>query len=182
MSQVNFFMTAVDEAEFLSFVLQVPDARLLVGRFHATRLPEVVRSIPPFGQRQEVELVRTSMRSPITLSASGSGDYEGMFLLDLHRDPHIEWNRCYLVDGALHSGRIYTKIGWLQNESENKAMRRWYNSLAAWLKRRYRRVSKVYWIGNDAFAWAAKGGRTFPDLSKLGNHGAAQQGDEADER
>jgi hypothetical protein len=158
MSQVNFFMVAADEEEFLAMVLAEPSAGWLVGRFHKSRKPIPVRVAPPFGARRELVLVNEKARSPIVLSARGCGEYRGRYCHDMFRDPHIDFDRCCFRGGVLQPGRIYAKIGWCPASSENEVMKRWYSALARWIKRCYQKADQVHWLGPHAAAWLRSGG------------------------
>ena len=152
-------MTDADERAFLDFVLSEPDAHFLIGRFHESEQPKLKREVPHIGTTRQLELVRTSIRSPVVLSGRGEGEFEGKFLLDAYRDPHIEFDRCFIENGRLEPGRLYSKIGWCRVEAENAALEKWYKSLAGWLRRRYVKRG-TYWLGPGAQTWLQHGGRT----------------------
>jgi len=158
-SQTNFFMVERDEQEFLAFLRSRPGIHFLVGRFHDKPDPEFEEELPPFGDRREVQIVNAAIRWPLRLSARGAAEFEGKYLLDLFRDPHIELRRCHVDNGCVLPGRIYTKVGWLPDPSENRVLRSWYDSVARWLKKRYKKTEGPFWLGPAAAEWVGRGGR-----------------------
>jgi hypothetical protein len=157
MSQVNFFMLEDDERELLDAVRGRGDTLLFVGRFHPTARPKPASAIP--ARERIIVFTPTELAARPVCSARGAGEHAGEFLFDLHSDPHIEMSRCRLRNDVLVSGRIYAKVGWLEDASRNDAYRRWYSSIERWIKKRYRRGRNGWWFGPRAEEWSRAGGR-----------------------
>jgi hypothetical protein len=158
-AQVNFFMDAGDEREFLAAIKARGDTRLHIGRFFPSPVPPSSVEVPPFGTQGEIQLTNTVVTSLPRCHGAGGGDHAGEFLFDLHRDLHIQFSRCWWNDGALVSGRLFTKIGWLDNNEANAAGRAWYAAIERWIKHRYKRVRNDWWLGPSAEKWSCSGGR-----------------------
>lgn len=154
MSQVNFFMTAEDEALFLDFIFSRADTHVLAGRFFAERTPSPLASKEKIRECDELTLVNKElMAEPIAGSCGDAG-----FLFDMYYDPRIELSRCRTSKERLLNGRIYAKIGWLKSKEANAIYKTWYGSIERWLKKRYRPVDKTWWFGPDAWDWSMAGG------------------------
>jgi len=157
MSQVNFFMKEDDERELLDAVRGRGDTLLFVGRFHRTATPEPASTIPD--RERFIVFTPSELAARPVCSARGEGEHAGEFTFALYRDPHIEMSRCHLTNDVLMSGRIYAKVGWLEDESRNDVYRRWYSSIERWIKKRYRRGRNGWWFGPKAEEWSLAGGR-----------------------
>jgi hypothetical protein len=154
MSQVNFFMTAEDEAAFLDFLFSRTDTHVLEGRFFDSRNPDPLSSKDEVRQADELTLVNKELMPKPIPGSHGSGGY----LFDMFYDPSIEFSRCGTSKKRLLSGRIYAKIGWLKSKEANAVYKKWYGSIERWLKKQYRRVDKIWWFGPGAWEWSMAGG------------------------
>jgi hypothetical protein len=154
MSQVNFFMTAEDEATFLDFLFSRTDTYVLEGRFFESRNPVPLASRNEVGQADMLTLANKELM-PEAIAGSGG---PGAYLFDMYYDPHIEFSRCRTSNKRLLKGRIYAKIGWLKRKEANVVYKKWYGSIERWLKKEYRRVDKTWWFGPRAWEWSMAGG------------------------
>ena len=152
MSQVNFFMVDADERELLEMLRARGDTRMIAGRFHPTPAPALVDELPR--EERLIELVNLSLADPPLMRSRGEG---GTYLFDSYKDPHIEWSRCRKENGALVDGRLFAKIGWLEQPEANAAFQKWYSALARWITRRYERTNKTWWVGPHAARWWREG-------------------------
>ncbi len=87
----------------------------------------------------------------------------------MFRDAHVDFDRCKITKDLVVSGRIFAKIGWLETTEDNALFRSWYRSMERWIKTRYRRVHRHWWVGPVAETWSRQGGRL-----ALGNELAMQ--------
>jgi len=154
-SQTNFFMNVEDDTEFLDMLSRRGDTAMIAGRFYHSPTPDIGQALPPFGTVQESHLVNLHITPTPTCSHQSDG---GLWLFDMFRDVHIEFQRCYLHQGILVSGRIYAKIGWCANSQTNKAFRSWYSSIERWIKRKYHSIDSTFWVGPHAERWSQSGG------------------------
>jgi hypothetical protein len=150
MSQVNFFMLPEDEADFVEVLAAREDTRVfpahgldIPATLHSNGLTLFNRKLgwPPIVDATEVE-------APLRAFTS----------LDRYKEPHITWSRSYCEGKTLFAGRIYAKIGWLDQPTANTTCQRWYDSLARWIRQRYERQNRLWWVSPRARAWWHEGG------------------------
>ncbi len=59
-----------------------------------------------------------------------------------------------LEDNRLLNGRIYSKIGWLQSDEDNKKFKSSYGKLERLIKSRFEKVSGIWWISDNVKKWS----------------------------
>lgn len=151
MSQVNFFMLEADEEQFLEMLSRRKDTALYPhGPFQSSH-PQSISTVSPFGTRQSYTLLLSSIASP-------PDEKSRVYSFGLYTHPIIEYSRSYFHNDTLVSGRIYAKIGWGKSPENNRLHRAWYTSIERWLKKRYQKVHKIWWVAPEAQLWSLKGG------------------------
>lgn len=155
MSQTNFFMTEADGQEFVEMLLKRSDTKFVLGRLHSASTPRFYDTLPSFGSEREAHLVNLSITPSPTCSRHTSDE---RWLFDSFRDVHIEFDRCYHHEGILVAGRIFAKIGWCADPTQNSDFQRWHSAIERWIKKRYRKLDSTFWIGPHAESWSISGG------------------------
>ncbi|MCC9658817.1 hypothetical protein [Rhodopirellula halodulae] len=154
MSQVNFFMAATDESEFFGFLSQRGDTTAVAGRsFPSSSPPTLDLSLPGLPNGNDITLLHRE------ISQTPSCGDDGLFRYELFRHAFIEFSRSVRSDEVMISGRIYAKIGWLDDSEANEAFRAWYNSIERWIKKRYSKIHDHWWVGPSAETWSRSGGQ-----------------------
>ena len=177
MSQVNFFMLASDERNFLAALMGRPDTVVLAGRLFESSAPPPIRELPE-PEVTDITILNADLLAYYPPALVERGPYEGMYTFDLFGSAHIDWSRSVLHGNTLMSGRIYAKVGWLSSPDHNAVYRSWYKATERWLKRNLSRLDGIWWLGPDAGAWSRTGGvlvfGSGPDFRKsLAGSGAA---------
>jgi hypothetical protein len=156
MRQINFHMMEKDEREFEQFLLSRTDTLIFPTRWFKTRRPKHVSCLPPVSEAKKIEFVNSVLMPHPVCSAKGAG---GTYSFDMFKDPHIGFNRSYLVDDLLIPGRLYAKIGWLEPTEDNRVFSSRYATLERWLKKRYTKNHRGWWIAPAAKRRSLDGGR-----------------------
>ena len=179
MSQLNFFMLADDEHEFVEFLRSREDTHILPGRFFTSPTPAPVRVLPAVSRLREVTLLNATLVPTSRWVARGEGRYAGKYVFDSLRAPSIEFSRSRMKKGVLLPGRIYAKIGWLEPKVDNRVFRSWYSAIERCLKKSYVKHDGLWWFGPEARAWSLAGGRVAygddPSRARIGGLGRAKR-------
>lgn len=158
MSQINFFMNEKDEIEFFDMIFKRKDTLVLNGIFYDSPNPKPISKISRFGKAGK--LVFTNLKLNVfPLLEKNKVQFEDKYTFDLFKDAHLEFLRCYYYNDVLVSGRIFAKIGWLKTKENNKIYKSWYTSIERWIKKKYKQIDKLWWIGPNAEQWSFKGGK-----------------------
>lgn len=148
-------MTSEDEADFCDMLRGRGDTSFVIGRFYPNETPSFTESLPPHGFEQEVHLVNPLI-TPVPRCTHKTVD--GIWLFDLFKDVHIEFQRSFWHSDVLIPGRIFAKIGWCSEVRINKEFQKWYSAIERWLKRTYSPLESTFWIGPNAKRWSESGG------------------------
>jgi|GEM_PF-2877268 len=162
MRQINFLMTAEDDAKFCAMLLERTDTLILQRRFHISPSPVALSSFPPFGPNEIFELLNIELKPMIALTQRGMGEFSDRFLPSIKSEPFIEFNRCYTKNQVLYAGRVWSWSGYDDPYSRTRAYTSWYNSIASWIKRHYASTGRAFWVGPDAKRWLESGGKVWP--------------------
>ncbi len=161
--QVNFYMTAEDEQEFLSYVRSDRDVGIFKFDVPSTEIP-FLNELPPQGEPFWAALWlwdRDHSPRPVLTYV----ERQKYYAVEESQSEVIEFHRCGLDEGRLVRGRIWAEMnGWHGHDPatiirKSDAFRKWYDRLAKWIKRRSTRDSVGDYMLPGAAAFAQKGGR-----------------------
>lgn len=159
MSQVNFFMTAADERDFLDDLFARDDTLVFAGRFFDSRRPQPLPSRTAISRASTtLTLLNSRLMPQPRASRRGSGEFAGLFLFDALQDPVIEFTRVGRSKRRLVSGRLYAKCNSIRDQAARKTATAWYGSIERRLKKNYRPFQKTWWFGPGAWEWSMNGG------------------------
>ena len=92
-----------------------------------------------------------------------------VYFVDFSESSVIEFSNCILRpdNGALTRGRIWADMYRLEGDHfvhKGEEFEKWYDTIAAWIRRRYRKIgTKPYiYIGPRAYEWHQAGGQLQP--------------------
>ena len=152
--QVNFFMVSEDEQQFCEFVLA--DRRVVF-------LPEIHDRMPMPRYRSLLEANQSRYPNNLLIWNRGIGEEltitchgPNNIQADKTNDCLIEFHRSRLHGNILVRGRIWAEMRALRGEDpaficKNPEFERWYDSIARWIRKRYRHDPKYgFYIGSRA--------------------------------
>jgi hypothetical protein len=176
--QVNFFMYGTDEDAFLAAARQ--RGELYILRYTSPNETfEVLTDLPPSDEPGsfQVWLWDRSVCKPPVVSWVEQQRY---YTIDRFASEVIEFNRSYEREGRLVRGRIWAEFATWQTSSpqvvteKSLAFRKWFDSLAGWIKRRYTRTPDGWYMGPKAREFQQRGGHflelDFAPVVKLVRH------------
>jgi len=161
--QVNFYMTADDEREFVEFVHLSGNVAIFKS---VQASPEILEleEMPPAGEPFwfALYLWNKDGSPPPTLNYIKEQNW---YSVDRFESEVIEFCRCGIDEGRLVRGRIWVEInGWRRGDptavvKKRKMFENWYKRLANWIKRRSTRNAVGDFMLPGAAAFAAEGGQ-----------------------
>ena len=87
------------------------------------------------------------------------GPSEGQYLYRLYETPVIEFSKSYFCDKqTLVNGRIFAKVGWLDDEKDNKIFKSSYSRIERWIKKRFLKIRDLWWVSPQIEKWSDEGG------------------------
>lgn len=156
--QISTFMHPDDLAELQSEVERRGDVTVYAGRFATPSPPELSSSlVVDYGHDNlRVYLGRRDESSKIIVKATDEYRY-----IDSALSPVVEFDRPYFDGSLIRAGRMWYSTGaWIQGSwlPASPEFMAWADSWLRWIRRRYRKLDSVTWVGPHAAAWA-----TIPD-------------------
>ncbi len=154
-------MTEEDEQEFMDFVMSTGDVEILP--FHMTSETESLRVLPAPDSRnhwRKVYLRNTEIGGRINIRF-----YENLnvYIAEESDACVIHFTRSLPWKGGLYIGRIWAEFDMLDYEiyelvPKDPAFVKWYEKIARWLKRRYKRVDVMTYAGPGALKFREEHG------------------------
>ncbi len=152
--QVNFYMNKDDEAEFFDFVRTTGNVSILpyvsdVREFHPLKTP----SDPRLGKFSgAVWLINRDVSSNLVVKHVPT---QGYYSIDEERSSVIEFTRSAVVEKTIGRGRIWAEFTYLDSESmtlvpKEPEFSKWYDTLAKWIRGRYKRLERLIYTGPGA--------------------------------
>lgn len=160
--QVNFYMTAEDEQDFVSFVRSDKNAEFLN---YISRSPQmqVLEQLPTSDEIFWAgQFLWNREFSP--LPSMKFIEQQGYYIPDSHESEIIEFSRSHLDEGRLNQGRIWAEMnGWQRQDpatiiKKSEPFSKWFDRLANWIKRRSTRDSVGFYVLPGAAAFVQQGG------------------------
>lgn len=171
--QVNFYMLPKDEAEFME-ALRARTEFIIIGSPSMTQTPTILDELPvedsPVVWRDTVYLGRPGCALFTRRVTMQAGPLQGkaLYFIDGSDSSVVEFGRCVLRDdGVLTRGRIWAEMRRLEGKHfvyKGREFEEWYDSMAAWIRRHYRKVGErpYFYIGPEAYKWWQAGGQLQP--------------------
>jgi hypothetical protein len=176
--QVNFYMYGSDEELFLSSARKHGDLYVLPDT-SPTEVFEPLLELPGKDQLGWFHLWLWNgsiCRPPIVRWIEQQSHY----VIDPSPSEVIELSRSYESEGSLVRGRLWAELtGWRKEApaeifEKSLAFRKWFNSLASWIKRHYTRMPDGWYAGPGAAEFQRRGGRliqaNFASVVKIVRH------------
>jgi hypothetical protein len=141
--QVNFYMNAEDEGEFFDFVMKTGEVVLLPRvaasvPFEPVRMPP--KPTPEYPPGWPYFLFNRSLSSNLVTKLGKTSYY-----LDPLSSSVIEYSPSILHGSILYPGRIWAEFIYLNDANSNirkePRFEDWYESIAKWIKARYKQVT-----------------------------------------
>ena len=162
--QVNFYMTAEDEREFVEFV-RTGEKVALFKSVQAS--PEILEldKMPPAGEPFWFSLClwNTDHKPPPTLTYIKE---QGYYCVEEMESEVIQFHRCGVDQGRLVRGRIWAEMSyWRLGDvspiviRKSEAFVKWFDRLAKWIKRRSIRDQSGDYLLPNAAKYVHAGGQ-----------------------
>ena len=143
--QIAFFMDKNDESEFSKFVLTTGNVVFAPATADTPTLPEFLCSEEANNQKNSFGLViwNKAITDHLCLRQYGPG----IFAVDSANQSVIEFSRSFLHDKTLIAGRLWAEMNSFDKVNKQLVYKgsnfeKWYDSLARWIRRRYKRDPK----------------------------------------
>lgn len=177
--QVRFYMLPEDEHEFLRFVCRDETVVLLADRSHSPELEVIENPFALAERRSELQQIllwntafpikETDIRKHTLIEYKeelGAYVETGEIAYSINRSsaPVVEFSPSFIRrDGQLAKGRIWADMRRLEEDDlvrKEEAFEIWYDSIARWLRRNFKRVKGVDgYFGPRALEWYQTGGK-----------------------
>ncbi len=157
--QIGFYMTEVDELNFVETIKTKLDA-IVIPTFFLGEEPPKLKTLP---------IVEEAYDSNTSLAVfSGSIDSKlvvqlitttGEYTLDFTRSESIKLSRSFLFpDGTLREGRLWYEHQTTQGRSKRKAFLTWAEAVFRYVRKNFHRdKERLSYIGPDALQKLGKG-------------------------
>ena len=181
--QVRFYMLPEDERGFLDFVCQDSDVIVIAPSSSAPK-PRIMKD-PIISLVQNPELrhvlfwntaysidkshIRQLAMQEYSVTQAAFVDTGAVqYFIETSDAPVIEFARSFIrKDGRLVKGRIWAemyKLGESKLAYKGKGFEAWYDKIALWLRRNFKRINGVDgYIGHKALIWHQEGGQLSKD-------------------
>lgn len=145
--QINFFMTAADEAAFLSKLQGELGPLLVIANGSKTERAVVANMVPADATNANVALVRADNWHDIISTFVHT---QGVFCVDFLNSEVIQFHRCKQMSGWLAPGRL-----WYDDKTNQSTKSRefclWAKKVLAVIEDNYRRTDDgLFFVGSEA--------------------------------
>jgi hypothetical protein len=161
--QVNFYMTAEDEREFVAFVRSDRDVRVFKSVSPSTEI-SFLDELPPVGEPFWFALCLWDRR--LSAPELSHIEQQGYYAVKETESEVIQFHRCGLDEGRLVRGRIWAEMEYWDlsrnpphRVRKSESFRRWFDRLANWVKRHSVRDERGDYILPGAAKFAKEGGK-----------------------
>jgi hypothetical protein len=150
-------MAPSDEAEFMKFVLNSGDVWVVLSESE-TPEPKMQRSLTDQGETV-VSFFNPTISSNLVLKPVSQKRY----VVDRAQSSVVEFFRSVRRDRTLGRGRIWAEFTRLEKDTmtltpKEAEFRRWYETMAGWIRRHYERFGPLTYVGPGAFQFRREGG------------------------
>lgn len=145
--QVNFYMTPKDEETFLEELRGRGGVTILKAR-SPTASAIKLDNFPRQGtveSREGVVLWNPEVDSTLVLAPS-----RDLHFVDKDRSAVIEFSQSVATDEEIRRGRIWAEMTTPEGSDKSDGFRKWYDSVARWIRRNYQRNEDGFYVGPDA--------------------------------
>lgn len=157
-----FYMTEEDESEFLDQVRSTCDTIVLQSQSLTSQFAPI-DNLPKPGQDETTRrfwLQNTSVNMPLITEFVEDGKY---YVVDGFQSPVIEFIRSLMVSQILLPGRIQADMAFLDDREGDLVpkpvkFRKWFESIEGWIRRRYKHLTLLTYVGPGAAKFREEGG------------------------
>lgn len=145
--QVNFFMTYIDELNFVS-ALEKEFGPIAILKNTSRVEREVIFELSPVDiHSANLSIVRMDDLNEVYSSYVAK---QNVFCIDLINSKIVQFNRCNFINGWLAPGRLWFE-GTTGNGKKSADFLAWANKLILWVKKNYSLTEDGYYlVGPDA--------------------------------
>jgi hypothetical protein len=170
--QVEFYMLPDDEREFVTYVQNDTEA-LIISRLNLENTPAVLdllgEELPAWHSQVFLWRPGYPLFTDYRIMKAGPFEGRGVYFVNRFDSPVIEFSRSLFPPGStrLSRGRIWADMYRLEGGQlvhKGEEFEKWYDTIAAWIRRRYRKIgTKPYtYMGPRAYKWYLAGGELQP--------------------
>lgn len=159
--QLNFYMTAEDEGAFLEFLRRSGDLAILPHVSPTPEFPSLEVLATPLSAPFWGDLWLCNGRPRARIVARFVPE-RGYYVVDGLRSELVELSRSYQRDKAIHRGRIWAELAYLDPQGEAWVPKpswfiRWYESMVKWIRAEFRRIDPLVYAGPEAVKLRERG-------------------------
>lgn len=164
--QINFYMDRVDEKEFIGFVKNKFNLRIIIGQRHPTaQLVELKDSDSLDDLSSKTDIMIYLVNIDITRFDDVRVEFiqnTKDYFVEIMNSFIIEYSREVEKYGGINYGRIYIPTDqWKYHKLDKtkiKQMTKWYNQLERWIKKRYKKIPNDFrYVGPHTLEEVKKG-------------------------
>ena len=165
--QIAFFMDAGDEHEFCRFVLSEQGVAIFPDRVNSIPAPELSVQLPPV-RGDSIERSVLLWNHSIFDGPEYVRNSAGVFCSAGSQQGGVEFTRSVQEESVIRAGRLWASVrgrflynldGQVRDPDKKRAFDRWLNGLFNWIRKRYVKHSKWFYIGPGACRFQEMGGR-----------------------
>ncbi len=160
--QLLLYMSREDEDEFFDFLRSTGNVIVLPAKSPTS---EFVRmdTLPEASQLEATRkfwLQNTIVNFPLLTVFSEQGGY---FVIDGFQSPVVEFLRSFTVSGMMLPGRLQADMNYFDDDRQDLVpkpveFRKWYESIDGWVRKRYKRLTVLTYVGPGAEKFREQGG------------------------
>jgi hypothetical protein len=155
-------MSREDENEFLAFLRSSSNMIILPATSPTSDFPRL-DSLPEASQSEATRkfwLMNMTVDIPLVLIFP---EQAGYYLIDGFQSPAIEFLRSYTISRMMLPGRLQASMNYFDNNQQDLApkpneFRRWYESIEAWIRKKYKHITFQTYAGPGAQKFQKDGG------------------------
>ncbi len=160
--QVILYMSREDEDEFLGYLRSVSSLVILPATSSSSDFPPV-DNLPESSQDEATRkfwLQNTAIGLPLVTEYASE---RGCYVIDGFQSPVVEFLRSMMVSRMMLPGRIQTDLTYFDSDKQDLVskpfeFRRWFESMEDWIRKRYRHLTLLTYVGPGANKFREQGG------------------------
>jgi hypothetical protein len=160
--QLLLYMSREDEYELLNFLRSTGNVIILPAASPTAEFAQVV-ALPEASQAEATRkfwLQNTTIDLPLVTVFS---EQSGYYLIDGFQSPVVEFLRSFTISGIMLPGRLQADMTYFDGDKQDLVVkpvqfRRWFESIEDWIRRRYKHLTLLTYVGRGAEKFREDGG------------------------
>jgi len=160
--QILVYITREDEDIFLEFLRSTGNLSILPNSSPTSTFEplDILPEASPTESTRKFWLQNTRINLPVVAVFS---EQTNEFLIDGFQSPVVEFLRSFTVSGMMLPGRLQADMTYFDGDKQDLVakpaeFRKWFGSIEAWIRKNYRHLTLLTYVGPGAQKFREQGG------------------------